>query len=226
MPPTAESGREFITVFGRGLVAELPVFVHRPYLVVTMADLWPMFADTLDGGHAHVHLVETLDVQRLEGIAETLPHGQAVIGLGGGQALDVAKFFAWRRRLPLFQVPTAMTVNAPFGHRAGLRADGKVRYLGYAVPEAVYVDLDVIKSAPPALNRSGVGDVLCYHTAHYDWKLAHDLGRTEPQWPYDERLVAAARQRLDAVLGALDDIRDVTEHGIRTLMLAHRWGGA
>ena len=34
-----------------------------------------------------------------------------------------------------------------------------------------------------------------------------------------------ARARLDAVLGALDDIHDVNDHGIRTLMDAHRWGG-
>ena len=119
-----------------------------------------------------------------------------------------------------------MTVNAPFGHRAGLRLDGIVRYLGWAVPEAVYVDFDVIQSAPARLNRAGVGDILCYHTAHVDWRLARDLGRCEPQWPYDAALVAAARERLDAVLGALDDIRDVSERGIRTLMGAHRWGGA
>ncbi len=73
-----------------------------------------------------------------------------------------------------------MTVNAPFGHRAGIRTGGGVvRYLGWAVPEAVYVDFDVIASAPRQLNRSGIGDVLCYHTAHYDWRLARDLGREE-----------------------------------------------
>ena len=123
-------------------------------------------------------------------------------------------------------MPTALTVNAPWGHRAGLRSGGLVRYLGWAVPEAVYVDFDVIQAAPPALNRSGVGDVLCYHTAHHDWRLAHELGKIEARWPYDERLVAAARQRLDAVLGRLDDIREVTEEGIRTLAMAHRWGGS
>ena len=216
----------FTTVYGRNLVGELPVFAHRPYLVVTMGDLWPLFESQFDGsGLAGVHLVSTLDVDELEAALPGLADCASVIGLGGGQAVDVAKFIAWRRRLPLFQVPTAMTVNAPFGHRAGLRRDGVVRYLGYAVPEAVYVDFDVIAGAPAGLNRAGVGDILCYHTAHLDWRLSRDLGKEERQWPYDERLVAEARHRLDAVLGALDDIHDVTDVGIRTLMEAHRWGG-
>ncbi len=216
----------FPTIFGRGLVAELPLIAHPPYLVVTMEDLWPRFRSELRGDLAGVHLVRTLDVAALGALLDDLPAAASIIGLGGGQALDVAKFIAWRRRLPLFQVPTAMTVNAPFGHRAGLRVDGHVRYLGWAVPEAVYVDFDVIRSAPPALNRSGVGDILCYHTAHCDWKIADGAGRTEAAWPYDSTLVAAARQRLEAVLAGLDDIRDVTDAGIRTLMGAHRWGGA
>ena len=49
--------------------------------------------------------------------------------------------------------------------------------------------------------------------------------RSEPAWPYDEGLVAQARLRLDSVLQNLDEIHDVTELGIRTLMLGHRWGG-
>jgi len=223
----AEStGREFVTVFGRGLVGELPKFVPRPYLVVSMADLWPRFEPELSDGLGGVHLVRTLDLDELRREVAALPACRSVIGLGGGQAIDVAKFFAWTLGLPIFQVPTAMTVNAPFGHRSGIRTEGVVRYMGWAVPEAVYVDFDVIASAPKLLNRSGVGDILCYHTAHGDWRLARDLGREEAAWPYDESLVAAARLRLDSVLDHLDDIRAVNEVGIRTLMTAHRWGGA
>lgn len=216
----------FTTVYGRGLVGQLPIIAPPPYLVVTMADLWPTFRGELEThALAAVHLVRTLEIEALEGILAELPTSASVIGIGGGQAVDVAKFVAWRRRLPLFQVPTAMSVNAPFGQRAGLRRDGIVRYVGWAVPEAVYVDFDVVASAPAGLNRAGVGDILCYHTAHLDWRLSRDLGRTEPQWPYDQSLVDAAAERLAAVLAAQDEIHDVTDGGIRTLMEAHRWGG-
>ncbi len=217
---------EFPTVFGRALIERIPEFVHRPYLVVTMEDLWPSFRDRLTDGLAGVHLVDTLELSELDEIEPFVAEAASVVGLGGGQAIDVAKYLAWKRRLPLFQVATSMTVNAPFGHRAGLRVEGIVRYLGYAVPEAVYVDFDVIRSAPPELNRSGVGDILCYHTAHRDWQIAAELGQSEPQWPYDPDLVQQARLRLESVLGDLDEIRNVTDDGIRTLMGAHRWGGA
>jgi glycerol dehydrogenase-like iron-containing ADH family enzyme len=147
------------------------------------------------------------------------------VGLGGGQAVDVAKLVAWSRGLPLFQAPTALSVNAPWGHRAGLRTGGRVVYLGWAVPEAVYVDLDVIGGAPRRLNSSGVGDVLCYHTAARDWELAHETGHEEPRWPLDRDLLAQAKERLDLVLGAVDGIREGTEPGLRALVAALRWGG-
>jgi glycerol-1-phosphate dehydrogenase [NAD(P)+] len=220
------TGGQFHTVFGRELIGELQNFAHRPYLVVTMEDLWPRFKQLFGPHLAGVSFAGSLSVDELAAEVEGLPSFASVIGLGGGRAMDVAKFFAWSRGAPLFQVPTAMTTNAPFAHRAALRQGGTVVVLGWAVPEAVYVDYDVIRAAPPLLNRSGLGDVLCYHTAHFDWKLARDAGREDRRWPFDQGLVDEARGQLDAVLADLDEIRDVSDRGIRTLMLSHRWGGA
>ncbi|MCY3977263.1 MAG: iron-containing alcohol dehydrogenase [Chloroflexi bacterium] len=216
----------FTTIFGRNLIGELPNFVHQPYLVVTMPDLWDLFSHHFDDNLAGPYLVSTIDGDELKGEVANLPHCNCIIGLGGGQALDVAKYFAWSLRLPLFQVPTSMSVNAAFGHRTGLRFSGNVRYIGWAVPEAVYVDYDVIQNAPPVVNRSGICEILCYHTGHADWRLAHARGKTEDKWPYDQELVDEAAAVMATVMDALDDIREVNEKGIRTLMTANRWGGA
>ena len=216
----------FTTIFGRNLIGELPNFVHQPYLVVTMDDLWHLFSHHFDENLAGPYLVSTIDGDELKQEVRKLPPCKSIIGLGGGQALDVAKYFAWSLGLPLFQAPTSMSVNAAFGHRTGLRFQGNVRYVCWAVPEAVYVDFDVIQNAPPVVNRSGICEILCYHTAHADWRLSDARGKTEAKWPYDQALVDEAQAVMATVMDALDDIRQVNEKGIRTLMLANRWGGA
>ena len=197
--------------------------MHRPYLVVTMPDLWPRFAGEFDDGLAGPLLVGSLERAELDRIVADLPPFASVIGLGGGQALDLAKYAAWTRRTPLFQVPTVMSVNAAWAHRAAVRVDGVVRYVAWAVPEAVYVDFDVIRSAPIHLNRSGVGDILCYHTGHWDWRMARDRGRVEPRWPYDERLVTEAEVALQRVVDHAQAIHDVTDEGLRALAESLRW---
>src|SRR4029453_13972958 len=76
-------GGGFTTVYGRNRLAEVPNFVTRPYLVVTMEDLWPLFAATLDGPDlAGVHEVTTLDAVELAAQPERLPGPRA--GRGGG----------------------------------------------------------------------------------------------------------------------------------------------
>jgi glycerol dehydrogenase-like iron-containing ADH family enzyme len=216
----------FNVVYGRDLVSKLRESLSEPYLVVSMADLWPRFERAFTHSRHHVHLVDSLEVRDLEALVRDLPSVEVVVGLGGGMAIDVAKYIAWRRRLPLFQVPTSMSVNAPFAQRAAVRDEGVLKYVGWAVPETVYVDYDVIRTAPLAINRSSVGDIACYYTAHWDWAMAQREGKCEPQWPYDEYWVGQSRAILDGVLDAADAIHDVSDEGIRALMNALRWGGA
>ena len=217
--------RPFPTVFGRNLLAEVPNFVAPPFLVVTMADLWPALRGHLPA-EALSHLVESLDQADLEAALPGLGGVASVVGLGGGQAIDVAKCFAWRQKLKLHQFPTSLSVDAMYGQRADMREDGRVRYVGWAVPETVYLDLEIIEAAPAHINRAGIGDVLCFFTGVWDWKYAHGLGRCEARWPYDPALAAASLAHAEGALTAREAIRDLTPDGIRRVVEAFQWGGA
>ena len=171
------------------------------------------------------HFVTSLDRGELDAKAAAAGAVRTVVGLGGGQALDVAKYFAWKTGATLFQLPTALTVDAAWGHRAAVREQGVVRYVGYAVPAAVYVDLDVVLAAPPALNLSGVGDVLCYHTAHADWALAERLGEAG-RWPWDAVAAAQARAVLERLLAQIEEVAALSDRGVAALVRALSYGGA
>lgn len=214
----------FPTVFGRNLVPELANFVHRPFLVATMADLWDKFKDDLEGADCRPYIVESMDQADLERDLAELPMVEAVVGLGGGQALDAAKYVAWRRRLPLFQVPTALSVNAVYSQRSGIRVDGKVLYRGWAIPEAIFIDYDIIGSAPAQLNYSGIGDILCFHTGVLDWQYADRIGRCEPKWPYDPGLAQQSLDKVEQVIRHATDICDLNPVGIEVLVDGLKWG--
>jgi len=225
MPFIESDIAHFDTVFGRNLLAEVPHFVPPDFLLVTMPDLWPLFHDALPDSTTPF-LVETLDRTTLEAALPAIASTPALVGLGGGQALDVAKYFAWRLNRPLFQFPTSLSVDAVFGHRAAVREAGRVRYVGWAVPQTVYIDLDILKAAPRHLNIAGVGDVLCFLTGIMDWRYAAARGHCETRWPYDDALAQISQAKAEAILVNLDDVRALNPRGIRLLVDGLRWGGA
>lgn len=222
MRPPLEYG--FPTALGRNLVPELANFVHAPFVVVTMADLWPIFESQFAGANCQPYIVHSVDEPDLLADLEQLGQFEAIVGLGGGQALDAAKYFAWKSRRPLFQVPTALSVNAVYGQRCGVRVDGHVRYVGWAVPESVFIDYDILRAAPPQLNYSGIGDILCFHTGVLDWKYAADKGVGEPKWPYDPHLARQSQDKVEAILSHQEEIRDLTDSGIAVLVDGLKWG--
>jgi len=111
--------------------------------------------------------------EQAQSIFVSLPSDvSAVIGIGGGRALDVAKYVAFLARLPNIALPTSLS-NDGFGSpNASLSIGDRKRSLPAAMPFGVIIDTDVCLAAPEPLWFSGVGDLAAKLTAVRDWKLA------------------------------------------------------
>lgn len=101
----------------------------------------------------------------------------AVVGLGGGKALDMAKYLAFLARLPSFAAPTSLSNDGFCSPQSSLTMAGKRRSLAASLPRGVVIDTGVCLAAPRLLWLSGVGDLVSKLTAVFDWKLAfHNAG--------------------------------------------------
>ena len=208
----------FTTEYGRNLV---PVVTEQlgAYAVVVQPEPWAVISPSLTNPPVTVIMADDLSKEHLDHLVDTLPAVEAIVGLGGGTAMDTAKWLHWRRQIPLVQVPSLPSVNACFTRMTALRDLGGVRYEGDAVPERVLVDFDLFAAAPAELVRGGIGDVLSCHTARYDWELAVARGH-EPAW--DEEAAAMSRLYLDELSDLVGDLGAGADDGVRRLMECHR----
>ncbi|KYF79368.1 dehydrogenase [Sorangium cellulosum] len=124
--------------------------------------------------------VATASFEEAAALLPALPaRCDAVVGLGGGRALDTAKYLAFLARLPFLAVPTSLSNDGFCSPSASLTVGGRRRSLPCAVPFGVVVDTEVCLRAPEVLWLSGVGDLVAKVTAVHDWKLAFHA-RGEP----------------------------------------------
>lgn len=104
--------------------------------------------------------------------AELPGNVSAIVGVGGGKALDVAKYVGFLGRLPYYSVPTSLSNDGFCSGRSSLTIRGKRRSLAAAIPYGVIIDTAVCLAAPRILTLSGIGDLVSKFTAVRDWKLA------------------------------------------------------
>lgn len=147
------------------------------------ADWYPVDGGTID---AAVKLADAMRGKRYD----------AVVGLGGGKIIDVAKYAAARVGLPMVAVATNLSHDGICSPVSTLDNDNGRGSYGVPTPIALVIDLDVIREAPVRYVRSGIGDAISNLSAIADWELSH----RETGEPIDGLAAAMARSAGESVL--------------------------
>ncbi len=188
--------------YGRRILAEALQLLQQQagsYIILTQPEAWEVAREQFsDVDSSRVIYLRSMEYAQLVALELALPTAGIVMGVGGGQAMDAAKYVAWQRKLPLILAPTIVSVDAAVTNTIAVREGQRVRYIGFVVADAIPVDFAVIGQAPPALNRAGIGDLLSIHTALWDWQHASQN--------FDEAVAtqaAAILQELDAHVASI-----------------------
>ncbi|MPZ71933.1 MAG: iron-containing alcohol dehydrogenase [Nitriliruptorales bacterium] len=124
----------------------------------------------------------------------------AVVGIGGGKTLDVAKYAASMVGLPFVAVATNLSNDGLASPVASLESHGRKGSFGVHIPIAVFVDLNLVRQSPVRHTRSGTGDVISNLNAIADWELA----RRERGESVDGLAVTFARTAAQALIDRQD----------------------
>jgi glycerol-1-phosphate dehydrogenase [NAD(P)+] len=153
---------------------------------------------------ADVITVRSPSVEHARDLAVTVRQSSydAVVGIGGGRTLDVAKYVASLVALPMVAVATNLAHDGIASPVASLEYEGRKGSYGVHIPVAVIVDLDYVSRAPRQMITAGVGDVVSNLSALADWKLASEVQGE----PVDGIAAAFSRAAAEAVMGRTDSV--------------------
>lgn len=170
---------------------------------------------------AGIHRIPDGTVTTARALADDLRDGHydAVVAIGGGRTLDVAKYAASLAGMPNVAVATSLAHDGIASPVASLMHNGRKASYGVQMPLAVLADLGYVRRCPRELLAAGLGDALSNLNAVADWELS---GR-ETGEPVDGLAVALARSAAESLLHRPDAL--LTDDFLTTLAHALVLGG-
>lgn len=181
------------------------------YLILTQKEAWSAAQEQFPAVESsRVVYLTSMEYSRLRVMEQELPPAGIVMGIGGGQAMDAAKYVAQQRCIPLVLAPTIVSVDAAVTNTIAVREGQRVRYIGFQVADAIPVDFAVIAQAPADLNRAGIGDLLSIHTALWDWQHAGQ--------GFDAEIAARAAAILEELETRAEGIRECHDDALRFIL--------
>lgn len=114
------------------------------------------------------------DVEKVAAVVKEIK-ADIIIGVGGGKAIDVAKYVAGFMNKHFVSIPTSPSHDGIASPFASIRETSRPTSIKAATPLLVLADVEVIAKAPRKHIIAGCCDLLGKFSSVLDWKLAHKL---------------------------------------------------
>ncbi|MCW2620426.1 MAG: aroB [Frankiales bacterium] len=230
LPPTritVQGTDPYDVVVGTDLLAEVAQAVHGARRVaVVHPPALAHLAQALKLPGQEVHLLRVPDGEASKDLAIAsrlwdslgaagFTRSDAVVAIGGGATTDLGGFVAatWLRGVPVVHVPTTLLgmVDAAVGGKTAVNtAAGKNLVGAFHPPAAVFCDLSVLATVPPADYVAGLAESIKVGFTHdpriLDLVEADPQGARTPHGPHTRELVERAIAVKARVVG--EDLRE------------------
>lgn len=103
---------------------------------------------------------------------------KAIVAIGGGKVIDAGKYAAFLKGLPFISVPTSSSSDGFSSATASLIVEGRRASVPAKLAYGIFVDTQVIRTAPEKFIYSGIGDMVAKITALYDWVFEAQHGKS------------------------------------------------
>ncbi|MCD7781855.1 MAG: NAD(P)-dependent glycerol-1-phosphate dehydrogenase [Methanosphaera sp.] len=148
-------------------------------------------------------IIDTATEESVELVTQESRNSSAIIGVGGGKVIDVAKMSATNNKIPMISIPTTAAHDGITSPRASIKSDQGSLSLAVDAPFAIIADTKIISDAPFKFLSSGFGDIISNLTAVEDWKLAHKLINE----PFSDSAASLSKMTAELVINDAENIR-------------------
>ena len=112
--------RKWDARYGHGLLAAYGP-TYTSYIAITSPSAWAVVEQFFPNPPRQLEFQHGMAEGYVEPLIERLPDADVVLGIGGGNALDVGKYVAWKLNKPLVLIPTIVSTGAIFQAPVAIR---------------------------------------------------------------------------------------------------------
>lgn len=175
-------------VIGKGVISTLPDYVKKysGKKAFLMADVntYPVAGDKIREllGESGIECVSyTFNEKQLEpdekSVGSVIMHYDTdcdiIIALGSGVINDIGKIISKMTGNPYIIVATAPSMDGYASNSSSMAMDGVKVSLPTKCPNVIIGDIDILKTAPVHMSKSGLGDMLAKYVSICEWRISN-----------------------------------------------------